>query len=352
MDVQRTLLVREAMSRVSVLTPLRGVASFAVLWFHFTQGNPDFLPNGLIKSSGHYGWLGVEMFFVISGFVIPWSLYNSQYSLRRDWKRFVAKRIIRLDPPYLCSIAFIVALNWAFHDQTVTAPQLLAHLGYANAVMRYEWVNPVYWTLAIEAMFYVAVAIGFPYLARIDKSPLVYLLILTLPFLVSDERWIIHYLPLFGMGIATFQFLIDRRQPWRYLGLLIALTTVGGLVMSWPMAFAGLGTAVVIASIPQWELRPLAWLGQISYSLYLLHLPIGGKIVNFGARYADSLLARLIVLAVAVAASLLGAWLLWRFVEMPAQRWSSAIRYGTREAGSPLDVIEHSPTAPVAASVS
>jgi len=75
----------------------------------------------------------------------------------------------------------------------------------------------------------------------------------------------------------------------------------------------------------------LAWLGTISYSLYLVHVPIGGKIVNLGARYAHTLPTELLVLAIAVVASLGVAWLLWYFVERPAQRWSSAITYPLRE---------------------
>src|SRR5689334_14543570 len=89
--------------RISTVDSLRGIASLAVCWFHLTNGNPSFLTGGPLKSSGTYGWLGVEMFFVISGFVIPYSLHKAGYDLK-SFGTFVAKRIIRLDPPYLVSI--------------------------------------------------------------------------------------------------------------------------------------------------------------------------------------------------------------------------------------------------------
>jgi peptidoglycan/LPS O-acetylase OafA/YrhL len=59
--------------RIVTVDALRGVASLSVAWFHLTQPNPALAP-GIIKSSGAYGWLGVHIFFVISGFVIPYSL--------------------------------------------------------------------------------------------------------------------------------------------------------------------------------------------------------------------------------------------------------------------------------------
>lgn len=81
-------------NRVSTIDALRGIASLAVCWFHLTNGNPKFLPDGALKASGAYGWLGVEAFFVISGFVIPFSLYRSGHELK-DYPRFLYKRVVR-----------------------------------------------------------------------------------------------------------------------------------------------------------------------------------------------------------------------------------------------------------------
>ena len=65
----------------------------------------------------------------------------------------------------------------------------------------------------------------------------------------------------------------------------------------------------------------------ISYSLYLLHVPIGGKIVNLGTRFAHTLPTQVLVLAAAVAGSISASILLYRLVELPSQRLSSSIRY-------------------------
>src|SRR6266496_2565885 len=62
--------------RVEIVHCLRGLAAVAVCWFHFTGHSL-----GLLKQSGVYGWLGVEVFFVISGFILPYALYSSGYRM-------------------------------------------------------------------------------------------------------------------------------------------------------------------------------------------------------------------------------------------------------------------------------
>src|SRR5215471_12732327 len=132
--------------RNTTVDTLRGLASLAVCWFHLTNGNPTFLANGILKSSGAYGWLGVEVFFVISGFVIPYSLYKGRYRIS-DIGRFICKRIIRLDPPYLVTIVLIIILAFVSAHLPgyrggpfqIGAIQLILHLGYLNVFFGYPW---------------------------------------------------------------------------------------------------------------------------------------------------------------------------------------------------------------------
>src|SRR5438874_1620600 len=98
-------------NRIAILDPLRGLAALGVAWFHFTHGNPVFLPTGTLKASGQYGWTGVAAFFVISGFVLPYSMHRAGYRVRSHWRTFALKRLIRLDPPYLASILLALGLQ-------------------------------------------------------------------------------------------------------------------------------------------------------------------------------------------------------------------------------------------------
>src|SRR5437867_2266496 len=194
------------MKRLPQLDCLRGLASLAVCWFHLTNGNRAFLPDGWLKSSGAYGWLGVETFFVISGFVIPYALFNANYSLR-SYGRFIAKRMVRLDPPYLLSIALVIAFAYisaftpGFRGQSphYTLKQILLHLGYANFVFGYQWVNIVYWTLAIEFQYYLLVGL----ISRLLASQRLAIRLITISalcgtgFFVGSESYLPHWLSLF-----------------------------------------------------------------------------------------------------------------------------------------------------------
>jgi len=134
--------------RIGIVNALRAFAAIFVAWGHFVHGQGKYL-----SLSGKYGYLGVHILFVISGFVIPWSLYRAQYALR-EYARFLLKRNVRLYPPYLASIAvtilatnFIMAPVLHLPPVMVSAPDLAAHLAYLNDIIHAPWINVVYWTL-------------------------------------------------------------------------------------------------------------------------------------------------------------------------------------------------------------
>ena len=87
-----------------VLNTLRALAALAVVLFHFLR-TPNLIENQTIYGVAGFGALGVHVFFVISGIVIPLSLVKGQYSYRK-FGRFMWKRALRIEPPYLISIVF------------------------------------------------------------------------------------------------------------------------------------------------------------------------------------------------------------------------------------------------------
>src|ERR1700678_3364652 len=199
----------DSRQRIGVINALRAFAALAVACGHFVAGQGKFL-----GPTGRYGYLGVEIFFVISGFVIPWSLYRSGYALR-DYPRFLLKRNVRLYPPYLASIAItILATNlilvpvFRIPHMTVTGRDLLLHFGYLNDLFHVPWVNVAYWTLAIEFQWYLLVGLMIPLLA--SARPLqrfVGTTAMILPyFTVYWDRLVFHYLPIFLIGVFVFQY--------------------------------------------------------------------------------------------------------------------------------------------------
>lgn len=311
--------------RIELIDQLRGIAALSVAWFHLTNQYNDW-----VYSSGSYGWLGVETFFVISGFVIPLSLAG-------DWHRrgaralplFMARRIVRIEPPYLASVALVVALNFVaqqvpiFHGRApvLSVSQILFHAAYLIPFTSYEWLQPVYWTLAFEFAFYLAVAGLIGFLAGARREPVVAGLALLLWLIAS--RTASPLLGLFAMGCAAFRFHTGR-DPWWLTWLTLgsaalAMIFSGALVQ----ALVGLISAAVISNplllkgITGRAGQALSGLGTISFSLYLLHVPIGGKIVNLGQRWLVGPTEHLLLSLGSLGVTLLAATLFWLSVERP-----------------------------------
>jgi peptidoglycan/LPS O-acetylase OafA/YrhL len=319
--------------RIGVINALRAFAAIFVAWGHFVTGQGKYL-----SLSGKYGYLGVHIFFVISGFVIPWSLYRSRYALR-DYPRFLLKRNVRLYPPYLASIAvtvlatnFIMAPLLHLPRLTVTAQSLLLHFAYLNDVARVPWISVVYWTLAIEFQWYLLVGLMFPLL--VTRNRLVRLaglagMMLTY-FAVGNDRLIFHSIPIFLVGVFVFQYrvgLIDLR-PMVGLIAVMVLAMIGPI--GWIVAGVSVTTGMLIA-FSTFHSPAADRVGDVSYSLYLLHLPVGVTLIGCLSRWLPYSGSYMIVLdVVGLAACGLVAWIMYQLIEKPSQEMSSAIRFKRR----------------------
>jgi peptidoglycan/LPS O-acetylase OafA/YrhL len=311
--------------RNQTIDALRGLAALWVCLFHFT----------LATGIGTYGYLGVTIFFVVSGFIVPYSMIRGGYTLAA-WPTFMGKRLVRLEPPYLASIGVILALGaWdAFRGRPPewTAAQIAGHLGYANAFLGLPWLNAPYWSLAIEFQFYVLMGLALPLLTRActPARRLVGLgLVSCLPLLLPgrSNATILPYLPVFAAGILTFLRAtnrIDRRSYWPALAVLAAIVWK---TLDAGVALAAAGTAVLIATVRIPRVGPIAWLGAISYSLYLLHVPIGYRVMNAIEKLSGGEPGSTLAIIGALAASIAAGALLHRFVEQPSLRLVARIGY-------------------------
>lgn len=341
--------------RIDGLDFLRGIASLAVCWFHLTSFHfptPDGRLYEAVRTSGTYGWLGVEVFFVISGFVIPYSLHRAGYDIS-SYPRFILKRIIRLDPPYLLTLVLLLGVGFAvafytgrpveIEGQPLNWTRILLHLGYLNMFFGYEWLNPSFWTLAIEFQYYLLMGLIFPFMS--SRNPYVRWLSLAafaVPALFTSHRlmsggfpissYIFHFAFLFLMGIVSFQRwgkLITRQE---YLVLLV-ITTAGSLFTVGLIPTAAGLLAVVVINFYNRRSIISEFFGNISYSLYLLHWPIGHLTLSIiGAKIlgASTDGMKLVALAIALGVCFAASYALFVLVEKPAQVWSSRMNYGKR----------------------
>ncbi len=320
--------------KLNSIHALRGLASLWVCWFHLTRGGVAFPTWGPLRATGINGWLGVEMFFVISGFIIPYVLYKSRYTLG-EYKHFAMKRLIRLEPPYLVSIVLILFLNYASTLSSLykgppfglDVTQLMLHLGYLIPFSNYIWINDAFWTLAIEFQYYLLLGLVFPFLMRTKTLGIIIsILFMIAAFAIDTDKVVLKWFFLFFMGFMTFRY---------YAGLASRPVSVVLLAVGFIGCRYTIGLEPAMAAVfAVWFIlyfkyhnSILEFLGTISYSLYLIHVPIGGRILNLGSRFAVSEISQVAVVLVALGVSLASAWLLYYFVEKPAQQWAAAIRY-------------------------
>ncbi|HEX3867599.1 MAG TPA: acyltransferase, partial [Gemmatimonadaceae bacterium] len=141
------------MPRFRTIDGLRGIAAVGVAVFHFTisvdRAAPNWLPSWLGAIMRHGGY-GVDVFFVISGFVIALSVRNGKYT-PRYLGRFALRRAIRLDPPYWLTIGFemmlvgvSVRLFPSLPETLPSIPKILSHLIYAQGILGYGHIIPIF----------------------------------------------------------------------------------------------------------------------------------------------------------------------------------------------------------------
>ena len=321
--------------RLDHIDALRGLAALAVCWFHLTRGG-KLLPEGWVASLSAYGFLGVEVFFVISGFVIPWAMWRADYRISDFW-HFLGKRMVRLYPPYLLALLLIVFLNYAssrlpvfhgsFHPLTAFK-ELLTESIYLNGILDRSWsIMVVAWTLAIEIQFYLLAGILAAWL-RFDRGPMTLiglLLLVSSAYWARSNHYIFAYLPFFVLGWSGAWIHaggIKKMYPWMLSAWSLVL-----MIMTQSLA-ATIVAMMTFLVIVFWNYRVpgvLIWLGSISYSLYLLHVPIGGKVMNLAERYGTHSWVMPLALAVALSICLISAWCYWRWIELPFHQLSRSL---------------------------
>ncbi len=300
-----------------------------VCLFHLTN---NLNINDPVKHVTIFGYLGVQIFFVISGFVIPWSLYTEAYK-PRNFFSYLSKRIIRIEPPYLISIVLVLLLNYIssktaiYHGEPfhLNIGQFLSHIVYLPKSFGFEWIQPVYPTLQVEFQFYILLGLIFP-LLRSEKKLIIYAI--TVIFIVISYLTpvaIFGFIDLFLIGIIYFKYKIghlNRYEFWSMEVVIIAFTLFNN-----QDKYVAVAEFISIIGIMYWESanKITQFLGKISYSLYLIHVPIGGKVVNLGNRYSHSISTSYLIILLAVMVSVASAWIFYKMVESPSIKLSKQL---------------------------
>lgn len=332
MNITSSGLFKSKQGNLYQVNFLRTIASVSVCLFHLTCGNTSFLTNtNIVRKVCSYGYLGVEIFFIVSGFVICYSL-PANYQLK-DCTTFFKKRLTRVEPPYLASIFLTLIVGYfgslvSHHPIQFSWINLLYHIGYINNFTSDNYINGVYWTLGIEFQFYVIIGLLFPV---INKS--VYFLIFTiisliiLSFLKIDKADLIfRYTPLFCIGILTY-FIRYNNQYNKVILFCLMMITLSVLASGNPEVLLVSLCTISILCIQFNKNKTINFLSKISYSLYLIHVPIGGRIINLSLKFVETESQKYFVIALALIVSIIVASIFYLVIEKPAVKWSKQFRY-------------------------
>ena len=293
--------------RVNEIDLLRFLAALSVVLFHYSfrgyaADAMTIMPYPLLAPVAKYGYLGVELFFLISGFVIVMSASGGGV------RRFVVSRAARLYPAFwaCCTVTFLLSVAIGGSRYSASVGQYLVNLTMLSSFFGVASLDGVYWSLFVELKFYILVAILCLYnkVERIQR----FLLLWLLATIGLDEQpiWkfrsllIVDYAPYFIGGALSF--LIWARglsfiriaaivAAW-LLAVRHALNDLSGFERDFHTEYDARVVASAItlffAIILLVATRRTAWIGKVrwttlgalTYPLYLLHQNIGYMLFN------------------------------------------------------------------------
>jgi peptidoglycan/LPS O-acetylase OafA/YrhL len=347
--------------RIQSIHLLRGLAALMVAWAHL---GPYFVasaglhsravdvwrrtvadPLHLYQDAGH---LGVVIFFLVSGYII------THVSLRETVGTFAVRRVLRIFPVLLLALLLVAVVEAAARSAGLPRMPGLEADSFRSYLTTFFlsnwWSGEPYalrmtWTLQVEILFYVltamflvmtrrrplastwwlagawvagtAIVLGLPWAYRIqhDTVYVAFLVLGRLIYFVHTRRTTLgESAPLFAAVAVAFVLLETKAFP----GLLAE--PQHGAASSYAIALIAFVACLQLApdSLP----RPLRFTGDISYSMYLFHVPVGMLTLfwttSHGLRFS-------VAFVVAIAAVVAASWASYRLVERPSQKLARAL---------------------------
>jgi peptidoglycan/LPS O-acetylase OafA/YrhL len=328
-------------NRIPELDGLRGIAILAVLMFHLTPSKIPLLAAYFVQA----GWLGVDLFFILSGYLITGILLDT-VGRPGYYRNFILRRTLRIFPAYYALLAIAGAGWWYF-----------AYLGNIQSFLQNEWpavpLIPL-WSLQVEEQFYLTFPLLVALVTRKNLARILVAAMIVTPLLRIAMVWAM------PANITGTYVLTPCRMDTLALGGLVAIAQrdfASWLTTRWIAPITALSAAVIVAICWRYgptpwstamrtagftasaflfagilillvhqrsrvlieicRFQPLVWMGTISYGMYLIHLAMFNFIRGHPRGFEPGGWLEALLSFVATIAA---AWLSWRFFESPILR--------------------------------
>jgi exopolysaccharide production protein ExoZ len=346
-----------ASHKIKTLQLLRAVAVLLVIYAHIIDGQPGSPLQAQFFSLGNFGAVGVDIFFVISGFII--TIISRPYANLRQPVIFLKKRLIRVIPPYWIVSAGLIIYSW------LTTHYLPQKAAIAKTIFFFPFFDKTYfaipvlyvgWTLSFELLFYVVVAIC---LWLAPKRYIALIILFFIGCIVLQYMFHSSLMLVFVGNPIILEFLLGILAGILYLhpahlptGLLWAMMMTGivGLIATIFTGYYDISEALPAIKGESSLLRAILWgipsallvagatllekkeklsagrlwvnIGDASYSLYLTHMPALAIIYAAwnGAGVINLVPPDLFIFITLVLCAMAG-YLFYRLVEKPMHAW-------------------------------
>lgn len=265
---------------IPIILPMKGIAALlvAIYYMAFTFGL--FAESEYVSKTGLFGNHGVELFFLISGLVIPLSMIGEGYKFE-NVERFFLNRSIRIEPPHMTSVAlgtiFVFSRQNIFHDGAIPTPtfaQIISNIFYFVPFNQEAWISLLFWTLAVELQFYAFCSLLSALNLRWKPQvllPLVFLCSILFRKIFSGHAMFPSFIDCFMVGFIAEIHKLEKHNLRQLIYGLDGLCLIMFFTRSTFVSFIEpFGTNHCLFPSSK-RLIDLRFLGRQSYSLYLTY---------------------------------------------------------------------------------
>tara|TARA_B100001063_G_scaffold246464_1_gene285798 strand:+ start:272 stop:1294 length:1023 start_codon:yes stop_codon:yes gene_type:complete len=315
--------------RIENIDILRGVAIIFIVLYHYTAHySPDYLFRSDNWSSDitKHLWVGVDIFFILSGYCIAMTIFQSQ-----NYIEFLMRRFARIYPAYVfCGL--ITLIFYSFFD--LPGREVDWYTGFMNFIfanfvpgLNFQYIDGVYWMLIVELKFYIFFGMIYFFFKDLNKSIIswvVFSILLNIIILFDDNiaRTITSISPhanWFLVGLMIFS-LKEKKLLTYFLTIIFVISNivVNERFIGYELSFIFIVFFIwlVLKLKLNLRLRLISKIGLISFSWYLLHNSIGIIMI----REINKLGVENFSVIIATISTLLMAAISFKFIELPMKK--------------------------------